>query len=394
MAPINFFPFLYFALWHHSCPHSHSQVHGNCIKTERIALLSIKAGMWSNNKSFLSSWTGHDCCNWRGVSCNNETGHVTKLDLQYPYYDPIHPIPPPSKLNSSLIQLHHLNYLDLSNNDFQGFPIPDFIGSLANLDYLNLSNAEFSGILPHTFGNLSCFGVDLSNVHGWLHDINMLPSLLVLKLSNAGLRVGGIHGTTLLHHLNFTSLRVLDLSMNYDLNITLPQWLFHLTSLVHLDLSICALYGKLPVTIGNLRSLRFLSLTQNSFDGVIPESMGNLGSLEKLDLSVNKFNGSIPESLSNLTNLEYFDLSSNQVQGLMPASIGDLETCNTDLSRNMISGALSRFLGNLTLLQYFSASGGNNLSGNLPETIGNLVHLQFLDLSKKYDAWKVAGEFW
>ncbi|XP_039135982.1 receptor-like protein EIX1 [Dioscorea cayenensis subsp. rotundata] len=318
-------------------------VHGtSCIETERIALLHIKADInQSDDQSLFSSWTGHNCCKWQGVSCNHESRHVIKLDLrQHPsnyisdYYDL-----PPSKLNSSLVQLHHLKHLDLSMNNFNDSPIPDFIGSFANLEYLNLSNAGFSGVIPHTFGNLSCLryldlssnydlqtndlhwlsgmtslhyldlsGGSLSKVHGWLHDINsVLPSLRVLKLSNAELQGGGMYATTdLPHYLNFTSLRVLDLSHNYGLNITLPQWLFNLTSLVYLDLSQCAMYGKLPVTIGNLSRLRVFSLSGNSFNGVIPESFGYLGSLEKLDLSINELNGSIPESLSNLTNLVYF----------------------------------------------------------------------------------------
>ncbi|KAH7690645.1 Leucine-rich repeat-containing N-terminal plant-type protein [Dioscorea alata] len=333
-------------------------VHGTtCIETERIALLSIKAGINhsdADHQSLFSSWTSHDCCKWQGVSCNHQSRHVIKLDLrQHPsnhisdFYDM-----PPSKLNSSLIQLHHLKHLDLSMNNFDHSPIPDFIGSFANLEYLNLSRAGFSGAIPQTFGNLSCLrylnltsnynlqpndlhwlsgmtslhhldlsGVDLSNVHDWLHDINMLSSLLVLKLSHARLQTGGIHDTTLLYHLNFTSLRVLDLSYNDDLNLTLPQWLFNLTSLVYLDLSHCALYGKLPVTVGNSSGLRVFSLSGNSLDGVIPESLGNLGCLERLDLSENELNGSIPESLSNLTNLEYFHLYSNKIRKL-PESIG------------------------------------------------------------------------
>ncbi|XP_039129109.1 receptor-like protein EIX1 [Dioscorea cayenensis subsp. rotundata] len=412
------------------------------IETERIALLSIKASIQqSNNQNlFFSSWTGHDYCTWKGVSCNHESKHVIKLDLhQYPsdrYYDYSAPA---SKLNSSLIQLHHLKHLDLSLNNFNDSHIPDFIGSLANLEYLNLTNTGFIGIIPYAFGNLSCLqyldlsssylpilqanglhwlsgmsslqhldmsGVDLSKVHGWLHDINMLPSLLVLKLSDAQLQPTDIHDATLLRHLNFTSLRVLDLSQNHDLHITLPQWLFNLTSLVYLDLSACFLYGKLPVIIGSLSGLRVLSLSENHLGGAFPESLGNLGSLERLDLSQNELNGSIPESLSNLTNLLHFDLSynrigklpksigrlqklqkfnlsSNQVQGWMPASIGDLQSLQyLDFSMNMITGAIPESFGNLTLLQHFDGSGGNNLSGKLPEAIGNLVRLQFLDLSE------------
>ncbi|XP_039140451.1 receptor-like protein EIX2 [Dioscorea cayenensis subsp. rotundata] len=385
-------------------------VHGitSCIETERIALLSIKAGInHSNNQSLFSSWNGQDCCKWQGVTCNHESRHVNKLDLRQHPSDPFDPfyhfLQPASKLSSSLTQLHHLRHLDLSMNNFNSSPIPDFIGSLANLEYLNLYDAQFSGIIPHTLGNLSRLrylnissphahpylkandlhwlsgmtslhhldlsGVDLSNVHGWLHDINMLPSLLVLKLKRTNPQVGGIHDIALRHHLNLSSLRVLDLYWNY-LNITLPQWLFNLTSLVHLNLSECSLYGKLPVTIGNLSSLRVLSLSGNYFDGVMPESLGNLGSLERLDLLGNDFSGSIPESLSNLTNLAYFDLSYNMISGVLPESFG-----------------------NLTLLQYFSASGGNNLSGKLPETIGNLAHLKFLDLSGNAISGKLPESF-
>ncbi|KAH7690641.1 Non-specific serine/threonine protein kinase protein [Dioscorea alata] len=393
-------------------------VHGTtCIETERIALLSIKAGInHSDDQSLFSSWTGHDCCKWQGVSCNHQSRHVIKLDLrQHPSNVSYNFLMPPSKLNSSLIQLHHLKHLDLSMNNFNHSRIPDFIGSFAKLEYLNLSNAGFSGAIPHTFGNLSYLryldlssydfllqandlrwlsgmtslhhldlgGANLSKVHDWLHDINsVLPSLHVLKLSMAELQGGGIYATTdLPHYLNFTSLRVLDLSLNSDLNMTLPQWLFNLTSLVYLDLSFCALHGKLPVTIGNLSSLRFLRLSYNSFDGVIPESLGNLGSLETLLLPANELNGRIPESLSNLSNLVYFDVSGNQVQGLMPATIGDLRNLQyLDFSGNKFTGAIPESMGKLTSLKVLDLS-MNNISGILPKSMGNLCKLQKLDLS-------------
>ncbi|XP_039136278.1 uncharacterized protein LOC120273665 [Dioscorea cayenensis subsp. rotundata] len=408
-------------------------VHGiiSCIETEKIALLSQSGALIiaTTKACSLLGWPWY--CKWQGVSCNHESRHVIKLDLrQHPpnYISDYHGMPP-SKLNSSLIQLHHLKHLDLSMNNFNDSPIPDFIGSFAKLEYLNLSNAGFSGAIPHTFGNLSCLryldlssnydlqtndlhwlsgmtslyyldlsGGNLSKVHGWLHDINS----------------GGIYATTdLPHYLNFTSLRVLDLSHNNGLNITLPQWLFNLTSLVYLDLFHCALYGKLLVTIGNLRRLRVLNLSGNHFDGVIPESLGNLGSLERLDLSDNELNGSIPESLSNLTNLVYFDLSNNkfgklpesigrlqklvefhlsnnQIQGLMPASIGDLRNLQyLDLSQNMISGAIPESFGNLTLLQHFDGA-VNNLRA-IPESFGNLVHLQILRLFQNMIAGELPG---
>ena len=59
------------------------------------------------------------------------------------------------KLNPSLLDLKHLNYFDLSLNNFSASPIPEFLGSIKSLTSLNLSNAGFVGVIPHQLGNLS-----------------------------------------------------------------------------------------------------------------------------------------------------------------------------------------------------------------------------------------------
>ncbi|XP_039129696.1 receptor-like protein EIX2 [Dioscorea cayenensis subsp. rotundata] len=397
-------------------------VHGiSCIENERIALLSIKEGIESNDQNWLSSWTGHDCCKWRGVSCNLERRHVIKLDLRHLYDIDDYPIPP-SKLSSSLIQLHYLKHLDLSMNNFSDSPIPDFIGSLSNLQYLDLSHARFRGAVPHTLANLTslCYlnlssyyyepflqandlhwlsrinslqyldlsGVDLSKVSGWLHDINMLPSLLVLQLSDTNLQGGGLHDATL-SHLNFTSLRVLDLSGNGYLNITLPQWLFNLTSLVHLDLSFTGLMGSMPERVGRLRSLQYLDLKQSMIGGDIPESFGNLMFLQHLDLSYNGsggyvFSGKLPENIGNLVHLQFLDLSNNMLVGELPESIGNLRRLqHLRLRGNRINGPLPESIGKLSSLTELDLS-MNNISGTLPKSMGNLCKLENLELSSNF----------
>ena len=62
---------------------------GSCIKSEREALIRFKEGV-IDIPGKLSSWVGEDCCQWKGVECNNESGHVTKLNLSNPAGRPRH----------------------------------------------------------------------------------------------------------------------------------------------------------------------------------------------------------------------------------------------------------------------------------------------------------------
>ena len=69
-----------------SCSENQSQTNNvtvKCIKSEREALLRFKAGVF-DIPGKLSSWVGEDCCHWKGVECDNDSGHVTKLNLSNP----------------------------------------------------------------------------------------------------------------------------------------------------------------------------------------------------------------------------------------------------------------------------------------------------------------------
>ena len=87
-----------------------------CRERERQALLHFKQGVVHDDNGVLSSWGNgedkRDCCKWRGVECNNQTGHVIGLDL--------HGQGLGGRIDPSLAELQHLKHLNLSFNEFQG----------------------------------------------------------------------------------------------------------------------------------------------------------------------------------------------------------------------------------------------------------------------------------
>ncbi|KAF2313932.1 hypothetical protein GH714_020709 [Hevea brasiliensis] len=367
------------------------------------------------------SWIGEDFCTWKGVSCNNLTGHVIKLDLH---------ISVPSsftegswkfeqsrlggEINHSLLNLRHLNYVDLSGNDFSSVEFPSFLFSLQKLKYLDLSSAQFSGKVPHHFGNhsylqyldlswnyftadnlhflsslsslkyLDLSNVDLSGAPNWLHSINMLPALVELRLS-----ICHLSNIPSLPHINFTSLDVFDIQGN-NLNSTIPLWLFNISNIKYLDLSENVFQGSISSQMGNYNYLSFLDLSENELEGEIPGTLRNLCSLIELNLADNKFRGDISGSFGSSSgciqsNLKTLILESNNFSGSLP---GKLPQCwqklpslyVIDLAHNNLSGYIPKSMGSLGRLVSLHLE-NNNLQGSIPTSLKRL-HVWTLDLSR------------
>ena len=132
-----------------------------CADKEKQALLKFKQGLVDESK-VLSSWESQrDCCQWRGITCNNQTGHVIKLDLSYNISDIFSSKQPlAGEISPSLLELRDLDYLDLSFNAFDGLQIPSFFGSFVELKHLKLASVGFQGAIPQNLENLS-------NLHSW-----------------------------------------------------------------------------------------------------------------------------------------------------------------------------------------------------------------------------------
>ena len=132
-----------------------------CADKEKQALLKFKQGLVDESK-VLSSWESQrDCCQWRGITCNNQTGHVIKLDLSSNISDIFSSKQPlAGEISPSLLELRDLDYLDLSFNAFDGLQIPSFFGSFVELKHLKLASVGFQGAIPQNLENLS-------NLHSW-----------------------------------------------------------------------------------------------------------------------------------------------------------------------------------------------------------------------------------
>ncbi|OAY79996.1 Receptor-like protein 12 [Ananas comosus] len=150
-----------------------------CFETERNALLAFKTEL-IDPRNRLVSWKSQNCCTWKGVVCNNTTGHILKLNLRNSYdnNDFLYYRKTPSALGGSknfkgifdgnlpfaLCESASLQVLDVSNNKLSG-EIPSCLGmSQDQLLVLDVMNNTLSGKVPTSLGELRALSIlDLSN---------------------------------------------------------------------------------------------------------------------------------------------------------------------------------------------------------------------------------------
>ncbi|WJX31801.1 hypothetical protein P8452_20194 [Trifolium repens] len=337
----------------HKSMSSNDQSLVRCHEKDQETLLIFKKGINDSNGQ-LSTWsTKKDCCVWEGISCDNITNRVTKLDLQAQSLK--------GEINFSILQLEFLSYLDLSYNDFDVIRIPSiqhnithtsnilyldlsfnlYVSSLSLVDSIHMDNLDWlSPLSSLKYLNLS--GIDLHKESNWLQAVNTLPSLLELHLSQCNLNNFIINPS--IEYLNLSSLVALDLSNN-NFTSKLPNWFFNLTKdLTNLDLHSSNIHGEIPSSLLNLQNLRYLDLSFNQLQGSISDGVGNLSSLQYLYIGDNNFSGEISEkTFSKLSNLDSLDLSSSNfvfqfdLDWVPPFQLQDLILGNTNQGPNFPS---------------------------------------------------------
>ncbi|KAI3856798.1 hypothetical protein MKW92_044761 [Papaver armeniacum] len=402
-----------------------SVISNGCQDKDRIALLTFKSSL-EDPSNRLSSWKiegrHQNCCTWHGIQCSGDSSHVISIDLrniegeslfsqnQDPQNTSLS-----GKLSTSIFNITHLEYLDLSFNDFQFSTIPHGFSNLKKLTHLDLGSSNFLDSITTQFENMSslqyldisCDYASLltSSSINWVRD---LTNLKVLNLRGFDLYESASTQKNFVKSISsLSNLRHLELSR---CNISRPLFLmhefFHLTRLTSLRMSENNLHLQFPILHANLTSsLSILNLSYCGLQGT-PGHLPYLPKLKELDVSSNpdlnvnlsllfehqlpqlqtlaisetKLNGSIPSSIINapvLTSLTASDCSIKQ----LPSSIFNLSRLRyLDLSANSITGYLPGSLSNLKNLQFLSLS-YNNFQGPIPELICEISTLQVLDLA-------------
>ncbi|KAK1577483.1 hypothetical protein Q3G72_022145 [Acer saccharum] len=254
-------------------------------------------------------WSDSDPCKWDHVVCS-EDRRVTRIQIGHQNLQ--------GTLPWNLQKLTQLERLELQWNNISG-PLPSLNG-LSSLQVLMLSNNHLNSVPSDFFSGLTSLqSVEIDNnpFSGWQipQSLKNASSLQNFSANSANV-TGQIPG--FLGPDDFPGLSILHLAFN-QLVGGLPESFSgsQIQSLwVNGQKGNAKLSGSIHV-IQNMTSLKEVWLHSNSFSGPLPDFSG-LKELESLSLRDNSFTGPVPASLLKLESLKSLNLTNNLLQGPMP----------------------------------------------------------------------------
>ncbi|XP_050284021.1 receptor-like protein 56 isoform X2 [Quercus robur] len=357
-----------------------------CWEHERAALLQLKASMnFTADIDYLRTWNStnknSDCCDWERVKCDNTTGRVIQLDLNYTIYW--------SRedwcLNASLfLPFEELQYLYLVGNQINRWvPNEGFerFSALRKLEMLYLANNNFNNNILSSLSGISSLKIpDLSynKLNGSFH-IPAFSNLEELYLDDN--EIDDFVTTTTKGSNNLPKLQVLELGWN-KVNARIFKSLSTFTSLKILRMRGNNLEGSFTTEeLSKLNNLEQLMLDESSFDKSLLHKIGVMTSLNVLTMSYCGLNGTLPDQgWCELKKLQEIDLSKNNFEGRLPSCMANLTSLRVlDISNNHFNGNIVQSpLSSLTSLEYLSFSDNNFSISSTFSFLFNLSNLKIL----------------
>nr|KAJ0226399.1 hypothetical protein LSAT_V11C100013920 [Lactuca sativa] len=273
-----------------------------------------------------------------------------------------------------LLHQHNLRQVDMSHNSLEG-QLPNWlIRNNSNLEVLILRDNLFGGMPLHMNANMKWLDVSQNHMIGTIpYDIpKFFPNISILNLS-----MNALSGVIPSSVGELSKLWVLDLSEN-ALSGEVPKGLFTNTSkLGFLKLSNNKLHGQ--ILAGNLSwsTLQWVYLDSNHFTGQIGiKSKQKFESLTLLDISNNFFTGLIPDWLTNMSSLSELVVRNNSLEGRFPCGAAFFSFL--DISQNSFSGPIPS-CSNLQYMEHLHL-GSNRFTGSIPNFFRNLTNVLTLDI--------------
>ncbi|XP_051140762.1 receptor protein kinase TMK1 [Andrographis paniculata] len=272
------------------------------LSDDSAAMLALRAAL---NPPADLSWSDPDPCSWRLVTCSDDN-RVTRIQIGHRNLS--------GTLPESLSLLTSLQHLELQSNRISG-PLPA-LRNLSSLQVLVLSNNLFSYIPDDFFigmTSLQSLEIDNNPFAAWKIPDSLRSASTLQNFSANSANISG-EVPAFLGPDDFPSLTVLHLALN-RLEGELPLELSG-SQIESLWLNGQNLNGSINV-VQNMTFLKDVWLHSNSFSGPLPD-FSNLRSLEVLSLRDNGFTGPVPASLIDLPSLKVVNLTNNLLQGPMP----------------------------------------------------------------------------
>lgn len=329
--------------------------------------------------SYLDSWKiSESPCHFYGVLCDNETGRVVNISLNYKSLS--------GKISPAIGALQSLKSLVIPSNFIHG-ELPASIVNCSDLRVLNVSSNNMTGELPNLSKLIKLEVLDISdnyftgNIPTW---VGSLTALSALGLGDNNFEEGGIpENIGNLKNLNWLYLR------GCQLTGEIPNSIFDLKELGTLDLAGNKISGDFPVGITSMRKLWKIELFGNQLTGVIPPEFAELNLLQEFDISANQMHGELPTVIGSMKNLTVFQCYMNHFSGELPPGFGDMQHLKGfSIYRNNFSGKFPESFAKFAPLVDIDIS-ENNFSGELPKFLCGSGKLQkLLALENKF-----SGEF-